>query len=55
MTQAEGWSISVWSKLSIFIQIVPAAGANENARYLCKCVGLLLVDMKQNDEIDDYV
>jgi hypothetical protein len=54
VTQAEGWSISVWSKLSIFIRIVPAAGANENARYLCKCVGLL-DDMKQNDEIDDYV
>ena len=28
-----------------------AAGANENARYLCKCVGLQ-DGMKQNDEID---
>lgn len=53
MTQAEGWLITVWSKLSIFIRIVRAAGANENARYLCKCVGLQ-DGMKQNDEIDLY-
>lgn len=31
-----------------------AAGANKNARYLCKCVGLILDGMKQNDEIDLY-
>ena len=54
MTQAEGWLITVWSKLSIFIRIVRAAGANENARYLCKYVGLQ-DGMKQNDEIDDCV
>ena len=30
-----------------------AAGANENARYLCKCVGLI-DGMKHNDEIDHY-